>query len=167
MTFNLQVCISVLKVCNKCRYSGCFRRYKWCRASDLCKFTGMGVAGKCNGSLKQQGTLGHKVKLLSLHLYFYHWYHMSELSDNHSALSNSATPWNVACQAPLIMGFSRQEYWSGLPCPPAGDLPNPGIKPISPALQVDYLSLAPPGKVGLTGECFNNALVQRLNYYVI
>ena len=73
----------------------------------------------------------------------------------------------VACQAPLIMGFSRQEYWSGLPCPPAGDLPNPGIKPISPALQVDYLSLAPPGKVGLTGECFNNALVQRLNYYVI
>ena len=47
------------------------------------------------------------------------------------------TPWTVACQAPLSMGFSRQEYWSGLPCPPPGDLPDPGIKPasfISPAL---------------------------------
>ena len=48
-----------------------------------------------------------------------------------------ATPWTVACQAPLSMGFSRQEYWSGLPCPPPGDLPNPGIEPtaaVSPAL---------------------------------
>ena len=38
-------------------------------------------------------------------------------------------PWTVACQAPLSMGFSRQEYWSGLPCPPPGDLPHPGIEP--------------------------------------
>ena len=47
------------------------------------------------------------------------------------------TPWTVALQAPLSMGFSRQEYWSGLPCPPPGDLPDPGIKPAvlkSPAL---------------------------------
>ena len=43
------------------------------------------------------------------------------------------TPWTVACQAPLSMGFSRQEYWSGLPCPPPGDLPYPGIEPMSPA----------------------------------
>ena len=43
------------------------------------------------------------------------------------------TPWTVACQAPLSMGFSRQEYWNGLPCPPPGDLPNPGIKPRSSA----------------------------------
>ena len=46
-------------------------------------------------------------------------------------------PWTIARQAPLPMGFSRQEYWSGLPCPPPGDLPNPGIKPrslMSPAL---------------------------------
>ena len=42
-----------------------------------------------------------------------------------------ATPWTVARQAPLSMGFSRQEYWSGLPCPPPGDLPNPGIEPVS------------------------------------
>ena len=45
-----------------------------------------------------------------------------------------ATPWTAAHQALLSMGFSRQEYWSGLPCPPPGDLPNPGIEPVSPAL---------------------------------
>ena len=44
-----------------------------------------------------------------------------------------ATLWTVAHQAPLSMGFSRQEYWSGLPWPPPGDLPDPGIKPTSPA----------------------------------
>ena len=51
-----------------------------------------------------------------------------------------ATPWIVACQAPLSMGFSRQEYWSGLPFPSPGDLPVPGIEPRSPALQADSLS---------------------------
>ena len=45
-----------------------------------------------------------------------------------------AIPWTVARQAPLSMGFSRQEYWSGLPFPSPGDFPNPGIKPVSPAL---------------------------------
>ena len=50
-----------------------------------------------------------------------------------------ATPWTVACQAPLSMGFSRQEYWSGLQLPSPGDLPNPGIKPRSSVLQEDYL----------------------------
>ena len=49
------------------------------------------------------------------------------------------TPWAVAHQAPLSMGFSRQEYWSGLPFPSPGDLPNPGIEPKSPALQADSL----------------------------
>ena len=47
-----------------------------------------------------------------------------------------ATLWTVACQPPLSIGFSRQEYWSGLPCPPPGDLPNPGIKPASLASPV-------------------------------
>ena len=46
-------------------------------------------------------------------------------------MANSATLWTVAHQAPYSMGFSRQEYWSGLPCPPPGDLPNPGIEPAS------------------------------------
>ena len=48
------------------------------------------------------------------------------------------TSWAVACQAPLSMGFSRQEYWSGLPFPSLGDLPDPGFKPRSPALQADF-----------------------------
>ena len=52
------------------------------------------------------------------------------------------TLWTVACQAPLSMGFPRQENWSGLPFPPPGDLPNAGIEPTSPALQVDYLPLS-------------------------
>ena len=57
-----------------------------------------------------------------------------------------ATPWTIAHQAPLSMGFSRQEYWSGLPFPYPGDLPNPGIEPRSPALQADALTSEPPGK---------------------
>ena len=57
-----------------------------------------------------------------------------------------ATPWTIASQAPLSMGFSRQEYWSGLPFPSPGDLPNPGVEPGSPALQADALSSQPPGK---------------------
>ena len=58
----------------------------------------------------------------------------------------SATPWTVAQQAPPSMGFSRQEYWSGLPFPFLGDLPDLGIKPRSPALQTDSLLSEPPGK---------------------
>ena len=58
----------------------------------------------------------------------------------------SGTPWTVACKAPLSMGFSRQEYWSGLPFPSPGYLPNPGIKPRSPTLQPDALTSEPPGK---------------------
>ena len=54
-------------------------------------------------------------------------------------------PWTVVHQAPLSMGFSRQEYWSGLPCPPLEELPDPGIKPGSPALQAESLSCEPPG----------------------
>ena len=50
-----------------------------------------------------------------------------------------AIPWTVACQAPVSMGFSRQESWSVLPFPSPGDLPNPGIKPGSPTLQADDL----------------------------
>ena len=57
-----------------------------------------------------------------------------------------ATPWTEAHQAPPSMGFSRQGYWSGLPFPSPGDLPNPGIEPRSPALQADALTSAPPGK---------------------
>ena len=57
-----------------------------------------------------------------------------------------ATLWTVARQTPLSMGFSRHEYWSGLPCCPPGNLPDPGIEPRSSALQVDSLLSEPPGK---------------------
>ena len=50
-----------------------------------------------------------------------------------------ATPWTVVCQDLLFMGFSRQEYWSRLPFPSPGDIPDPGIEPSSPSLQVDSL----------------------------
>ena len=63
-----------------------------------------------------------------------------------SRLRLFATLWTVACQAPLSMGFSRQEYWSGLPCPSPGELPNPGIESVFPALQADSLLSEPPGK---------------------
>ena len=58
-----------------------------------------------------------------------------------------ATPWTVAYQAPPSMGFSRQEYWSGLPFPSPGDLSNPRIEPGSPALEADTLTSEPPGKL--------------------
>ena len=57
-----------------------------------------------------------------------------------------ATPWTVAYHTPPSVGFSRQEYWSGLPLPSPGDLPDPGIEPKSPALQVDSLRTELQGK---------------------
>ena len=67
-----------------------------------------------------------------------HQYHLGGLVAK-SCLT-LATPWTVACQPPLSMRFSRQEYWSGWPFPPPGDLPNPGIKLGSPALQADFFT---------------------------
>ena len=63
----------------------------------------------------------------------------------HSVVFDSVTPWTIARQAPLSMGFSRQEYWSGLPFPPPEDLPNAGIEPES---------VAPPA---LTGRLFTTS----------
>ena len=63
-----------------------------------------------------------------------------------------ATLWTVTCQAPLSLGFSRQEYWNGLPCPPPGNLPNPGVEPTSlatPALAGGFFTTAPAGKPDL------------------
>ena len=64
-------------------------------------------------------------------------------SVSYSVGSDSVIPWTVAHQAPLSMEISRQEYWSGLPCPSVDDLPDPGIKPRSPALQADSLPSEP------------------------
>ena len=66
------------------------------------------------------------------------------------------TPRAVACEAPLAMEFSRQEYWSGLPFSPPGDLPDPGIEPkalVSPALQADSLLFEPSGSCVYVGMC--------------
>ena len=65
---------------------------------------------------------------------------------SHSVVYDSVTTWTVARQAPLSMGFSKQEYWSGLSCPPPAYLPNPGIKPRSPNLHADSLPSETPGK---------------------
>ena len=67
-------------------------------------------------------------------------------------MSDSATPWTVAYNVPLSVGFSRQEYQSGLPFPSPGDLPNPGIEPGSPALQADALPSEPPGTILIPRE---------------
>ena len=69
-----------------------------------------------------------------------------------------ATPWTVARQAPLSMGFSRQEHWSGLPCPSPGELPDPGVEPTSPALQVGSLLLVHPGgSQGVSGPSISES----------
>ena len=79
------------------------------------------------------------------------------------------TVWTVARQAPLSMGFSRQEYWSGLPCPPPGDLPNPGKEPRSLTLQVDSLLTEPPGNQLHFSACgdpvFQHHLLKKLSYF--
>ena len=64
-----------------------------------------------------------------------------------------ATPWTVACQTAQSVVFSRQEYWSGLPFPSPGDLPDPGIEPQSPALQADSLLTELQGKPLLDHNC--------------
>ena len=66
----------------------------------------------------------------------------------------SATPWTVAYQAPPSMGFSKQEYWSGLPFPSPGDFPDLGIEPRSPTLRADALPSKLPGKACLKRKKF-------------
>ena len=81
---------------------------------------------------------------------------------SHLVVSNSATPRTVARQAPLSVGFSRQEYWSGLPVPSPEDLPDPGIEPRSPALQADSLPSELQGRSRTTANTYdrNSSLVR-------
>ena len=72
---------------------------------------------------------------------------------NRSVVRLFAIPWIVAYQSPQSMEFSRQEYWSGLPFPSPGDLPNPGIEPWSLAMQADALPSEPPGKPRSEERC--------------
>ena len=78
-------------------------------------------------------------------------------------MSNSlVTPWTAARQAPLSMKFSRQEYWSELPFPPPGDLPDPGIQPESPALAGGFFTTEPPGKPINELWILSDLIIQRL-----
>ena len=82
--------------------------------------------------------------------YFLPDYYMLLLLSRFSRVQLFATLWTVAYQAPLFTGFSRQEYWSGLPFPSPRDIPDPGIELGSPALEADALTSEPPGKPHLT-----------------
>ena len=74
-------------------------------------------------------------------------------------------PWTIAHQAPPSMGFSRQEYWSGLPFPSPGDLPDPGIEPRSPTLQADALTSAPPGNpLNTRIQCLRKPPIETQNF---
>ena len=77
------------------------------------------------------------------------------------------TPGTEAPQAPLSMGFSRQEYWSGLPSPPPGDLLDRGIEPTSPALQVSSLTTEPSGKPDPERRYKENTAVHKVRIYLI
>ena len=78
-----------------------------------------------------------------------------------------ATPWPVAHQAPLSIGFPRQEYWSGLTFPSPGDPSDPGVKPTSPTLAGRFFTTEPPGKTGINQyiSCLPEASLVRLGTY--
>ena len=92
------------------------------------------------GGLSLPGSLDKQ----TLHEWAVKWGKSENESVSRSAVSDSSTLYTVAHQAPPSVGFSRQEHWSGLPCPPPGDLPDPGIEQESPALQADSLPSEPP-----------------------
>ena len=75
------------------------------------------------------------------------------------------TPCTVACQASLSMGILQARILEGLPCPPPGDLPNPGIEPRSPTLQVNSLPTEPPGKPSYILDCLLNNSCQKMILY--
>ena len=83
------------------------------------------------------------------------WATVHGVSKSQTQLSDFATPWTVA-HLPLSREFSRQEYWSGLPFPSPGDLPDPGLEPRSSALHVDSLPSEPPGEPPTTTILYNN-----------
>ena len=117
-------CRNVVRLCSS-------RCSLWCTVSDLapmraCKLHSR-LGQQCQGSILYIQVKWSEVKLLSRVQLF-------------------ATPWTVACQAPPSLGFSRQEYCSGLLFPSPGDLPDPGIEPGSPTLEADALTSEPPGE---------------------
>ena len=105
-------------------------------------------------------------------------FHKSKLFSLYGSFCGGARVWSVTSivsdslqhyglQAPLSMGFSRQEYWSGLPCCSPGDLPNPGIEPSAPALQADSLPTELPGKPGSSLTVFSIVKLQNTFYMAL
>ena len=95
-------------------------------------------------------------------------WHLHKPSESESEVAQSwlfVAPWNVAYQAPPSMRFSRQEYWSGLPFPSPGGLPNPGIEPVSPALKMSSLLLSHQGSRGKYNP--NNSIIHLLCAHVL
>ena len=111
-------------------------------------------SGYMGGSKQSERQLVMEIRMfyqISIVLYFFSVYTFIDLMCcavlSHSVMSNSLRPHELQPARLLCpWGFSRQEYWSGLPCPPPGDRPNPGIEPRFPTLQVDSLPSEPPGK---------------------
>ena len=94
--------------------------------------------------------------------YLHYLHHSLAPGKSLSHVQLFATLWTIAYQAPPSMGFSRQEYWSGLPFPSPGDLPNPGIEPGSPTLEADALTSEPPGKPQITGREHSSSHQQKI-----
>ena len=92
-----------------------------------------------------------KIILKIIYVYMHNWITLpctwNIVSQLYCRVRLFVTPRTIAHQAPPSMGFSRQEYWSGLPFPSPWDLPDPGIEPRSPTLQADALTSEPPGKL--------------------
>ena len=106
------------------------------------------------------------VSLLLSRIQGYCYHLSSEVVKSLSHVRLFATPWTVAYQAPPSMGFSRQEYWSGLPLPSPGDLPDPGIESGSPAFQADALTSEPPGKPFHLSKFHINVLVYCIGVFL-
>ena len=117
----------------------CLLSYSWCFFSPI-KVPNWNTCDPVQFGLQ---IIVNEYTYICVHMHIHIYVHTISGGGGGGLVSKScpilATLWTVACQAPLSMGFSRQEYWSGLPFPSPGDLPNPGIEPGFPALQADSL----------------------------
>ena len=124
----------------------------WIRLSKICSHILLPLVWECMLFLFFEAATELGSRKWDLKLSCYSWLNVSIIDTNWkwvkllSPVGLFGTPWTVAHQAPPSTEFSRQEYWSGLPFPSPGDLPDPGIEPRSPALQADSLPSEPPGK---------------------
>ena len=124
-----------------CGGYGCWSPTPHSQKSD---YTGVGILSLLQGIFPTQGL---NLGLLHCRWILYQLSHKWKKEKSLSWVRLFVTPWIVAHQAPPSLGFSRQEYWSGLPFPSPEDLPDPGIEPGSPALQVDSLPSESPENI--------------------